>query len=273
MRWLRLAGVMGVLAGLAQAASAVTCPAQLRIGFLDVDSPPMLLGQGAAFADPPGWQVVAMKDAARRLGCVAETVRLPGLRLDRLLQQGQLEFSLFYGTTPERLNWMAVPTDAFQRPDLAWAPLFGHLSLYALADGAAARGKVWDGSRLAPGTRVGAVGQSTQEQVARERGWALETPLSIDNALQMQRAGRFDLLLTARETMRPEMLVGPGRLVELTPPVERRPYFVVASRQVQAAHPEFVAAFWREACVAVRRVAPQARPVDCGIVPPALAKP
>lgn len=273
MRLWRIAGVIGVLAGLAQAASAVTCPARLRIGFLDIDSPPMLLGQGAAFVDPPGWQVVAMRDAARRLGCVLEAVRLPGLRLDHLLQQGQLEFSLFYGTTPERLNWMAVPRDAAQQPDLAWAPLFGHLSLYALSESPAARGKAWDGTRLAPGIRVGAVGQTTQEQVARERGWPLETPLSIDNALQMQRAGRFDLLLTARETMRPEMLVGPGRLVELAPPVERRPYFVVASRQVQAAHPAFVAAFWREACLAVRRVAPQARPVDCGVVPPALGKP
>lgn len=233
----------------------------------------MLLGQGPDFADPPGWQVVAIRETARRLGCVLEPMRLPGLRLDRLLQQGQLEFSLFYGTTPERLRWMAVPLNAARQPDPAWAPLFGHLSLYALADSPAARGKVWDGTRLAAGVRVGAVAQTTQERVALDRGWPLESPLSIDNALQMQRAGRFDLLLTARETMRPDMLSGPGSLVELSPPVERRPYFVVASRQVQATYPEFVAAFWREACYAVRRVAPHARPVDCGVVPPALGKP
>ncbi|RTL41954.1 MAG: hypothetical protein EKK53_12925 [Burkholderiales bacterium] len=269
----RLAGVIGVLVGLAQAASAVTCPPRLRVGFLDVDSPPMLLGQGPDFADPPGWQVVAMRETARRLGCALEAMRLPGLRLDLLLQQGQLEFSLFYGATPERLRWMAVPLDAAGQPDVAWAPLFGHLSLYARADSPAAGGKAWDGTRLAPGVRVGAVAQTTQEQVALSRGWPLETPLSIDNALQMQRAGRFDLLLTARETVRPDMLNGPGRLVELAPPVERRPFFVVASLQLQAAHPAFVAAFWREACLSVRRLAPQARPVECGVAPAALAKP
>lgn len=270
----RTALVMGLLGGCAHAALALGCPPQLRIGFLDVDSPPMLLGQGREFADPPGWQVVAMREAARKLGCVMEASRLPGLRLDLLLQKGQLEFSLFYGATEERLKWMAVPLDASHQPDAAWAPLFGHLSLYAPVDSPQARsGSVWNGARLAPQVRVGVVAQTTQEQVARDKGWQVESPLSIDNAMQMLRAHRFDVLFASRETMRPELLGGPAGLVELVPPVERRPFFVVASRQVAAAHPEFVAAFWREACLAVRRVAPQARPTDCGVTPPALGKP
>jgi hypothetical protein len=78
---------------------------------------------------------------------------------------------------------------------------------------------------------------------------------------------RFDLLLSPRETMRPELLGGEGGLVELQPVAQRLPYFVLVSPQLMASHPDFARAFWREACQAVRRVAPHARPVDCGIAP------
>lgn len=262
------AAVLGVwLAWSIAAAPAFPSPCQapLRVGYLDVDSPPMLFGQGSAFADPPGWQVQAVRDAAARVGCPLDEVRLPGQRLDAMLENGALDFSLYYGATRERLRYLHYPLDAAGQPDAAWAPLVGTLAFYALAGSPqAAPGAVWNGQVLVPGTRVGVVAQTTQAHLAGQRGWPLVYPITINNGLQMLRAGRFDLLLTSRETMRADWIGGRRGLVEVAPPVARLPYFVVASRSMWRRSSELTIAFWSEVCRATRRYAPDARPVDCG---------
>ena len=250
---------------------AQDCPQPLRIGFSDTPFPPMINGQGLQFPDPPGWALQAMRVAAQRLGCDLEPQRMPGRRMTLLLEQGQLDFVLFFGPTPERLKVMRFPLDAAGQPDAGLAPLMGHLVFYALPGSPLARGGPgWDGATLAPGLRVGVVDSTAQEQLARARGWRLETSSTFAGALQMLRVGRFDLLLSTRETLTPEMR--DSDLVEIAPVVHLLPYFVPASPQFWAAHADFVRAFWREACLAVRRVAPDARPVDCGVAPPALRR-
>lgn len=251
-------------------AAAAACPSPLRVGFQDAPFAPMLMGSGAALADPPGWSVLAIQEVAKRLGCPVQLVRLPGRRLLAHVHEGLMEFSLFFGPTPERLASVRYPLDAAGRPDTTLAPLFGHLALYALAGSPAARsGDVWDGRAVAPGTRVGVVTQSAQELVAQQRGWRLELPGNFDLAVQMLRARRFELFFTPREIMRGELLSGEGALVELSPIVQRLPYFVVASPSLWERDPEFVRRFWRETCTAVRQLAPEARPNPCGqVVPP-----
>jgi hypothetical protein len=246
--------------------AVAACPGVLRVGFLDAPFPPMLMGSGAELADPPGWSVTAMQEAARRLGCQFQAVRMPSRRLELLSQTGQIDFNLFVGPTPDRLANLRFPLDSNGRADASWAPLIGHLSLYALVGSPQARpGEAWDGHHLAPEVRVGVVARSTQEQVAVVRGWPLELPGNFDSALQMLRARRFELLLAPRESMRAELLGVEGGLVELSPAVEQRPYFVVASPKLWARDSDFVKRFWREACQAVRRLAPEARPSDCGL--------
>lgn len=247
---------------------ALDCPQPLRIGFSDSPFPPMMNGQGPRFPDPPGWALQAMRVAAQRLGCDLEPQRMPGRRMSLLVEQGELEFVLFFGPTPERLKAMRFPLDANGHPDASLAPLMGHLVFYALPGSPLTRGGAgWDGTTLAPELRVGAVVGTAQEQVARERGWRVETSSTFAGALQMLQAHRFDLLLSTRETLTPEMR--DRDLVEVAPIVHYLPYFVPASPRLWAANAEFVKAFWREACLAVRRVTPDARPVDCGLVPPA----
>ncbi|MGM9485275.1 substrate-binding periplasmic protein [Roseateles sp. NT4] len=247
---------------------ALDCPQPLRIGFSDSSFPPMINGPGPGFSDPPGWALQAMRVAAQRLGCDIEPQRMPGRRMSLLVEQGELEFVLFFGATAERLKAMRFPLDAAGRPDASVAPLMGHLVFYTLPGSPLARGGPgWDGTTLSPGLRVGAVVGTAQEQLARERGWRMETSSTFAGALQMLQAHRFDVLLSTRETLTPEMR---GiDLVEVTPIVHYQPYFVPASPRLWATHADFVRAFWREACLAVRRVAPEARPVDCGVVPAA----
>lgn len=259
----RLVGAV-VLGGAAAAAHA--CPQPLRIGFTDNATPPGLLGQGTQFADPPGWEVDAVRDALKRLGCTAELLRLPGRRLSVALSQGSIDFALLYGVTPERLQILRFPLDAQGRPDVAWAPVFGNLALFGRGGGADAD---WDGRRLVARWRVGVISGSVQETVARERGWSVQPVAAMDNELAMLHAGRFDLLLTTREALTPEQRAG---LVEWTPLVARMPYFMPASPDFAQRHPAWTRRFWNELCRTVRRLEPDVRPVDCGSVPPAAVR-
>jgi len=256
-----------VLAGAAGAACALECPERLRVGSSDTPFPPMINGRGPQPADPPGWAIVAVREAAHRLGCMAEIQRLPGRRMSLLLEQGGLEFAFFFGATPERLKAFRFPLDVMGQPDAALAPVIGHLAFYVLPGAPPPRGTGWNGAALAPGLRVGVVDGTTQEQVARGRGWRVETASNFLNALEMLRAGRFELLLATRESLTADMR--DAGLVELAPVVQYQPYFVPASARLWARRADFVRAFWRETCAAVRRAVPDARPVDCGVAPPA----
>ncbi|MBI3349826.1 MAG: hypothetical protein HY020_21775, partial [Burkholderiales bacterium] len=235
----------------ATSVAAASCPYPLRIGFNDSPTPPGLLGQGQQFADPPGWEVQAVRDALKRLGCAAELVRLPGRRLSASLVQGQLDFALLYGPTPERLRTLRFPLDAQGRPDLAWAPVFGHLALYGRAGTPPETG--WNGQQLGPGWRVGVVAGSVQEAMARERGWQLEPVSTMGAEVSMLQAGRFDLLLTTREALTPEQRAA---LAEWSPPGARLPYFMAAATAFAQRHPAWTRALWNELCHAVRRLEP-----------------
>ncbi|MDR7269901.1 hypothetical protein J2X20_002559 [Pelomonas saccharophila] len=251
-----------VLGGLAWQAVAATCPQPLRIGFSDAASPPGLLGSGPTFPEPPGWEVVAVREALKRLGCQAELLRLPNRRLSASLAQGSVDIGLLFGTTPERLRNFSFPLDAQGKPDLTWAPVFGHLALFGRAGEAA--DPAWDGQRLPAGLRVGVLTGSVQETIARGRGWAIESIGALDGGPTMLQARRFDLLLTTREVLSPEQR---AELVEWTPGVAKLPYFAPASPAFVQRHPDWTRAFWRQFCQAVRRQEPEVRPADCGSAP------
>lgn len=258
------AGLLGVaLSTFAVLAVAQPCPDALRIGFGDRPAPPRLLGSGTQFADPPGTGVAAVREAVRRLGCTVELVRMPGRRLSAALVQGELHVALLFGATPERLRTLAFPLDAQGRPDAAWAPAFGHLALFSRAG--TAPDPAWDGTHLARHWRVGVLTGSVQEALAQERGWSTATILTFDSEAAMLQGQRFDLLLTAREALTPEQR---AEFVEWSPLVAWQPYFAPASPAFAQRHPAWTRAFWTELCQVSRRLEPEARPVDCGTVPP-----
>lgn len=94
--------------------------------------------------------------------------------------------------------------------------------------------------------RVGVVVGTAQEQLARDRGWDIDAASNFHNALEMLRAGRFEVLLATRESLTADMR--DAGLVELAPFVRLQPYFVPASPRLWAANADFVRAFRREAC-------------------------
>lgn len=264
-RWAWGVLIAGACSGAAMAAPG--CPSPLRVGFSDSATPPGLMGRGARFEEPPGWEVAAVREALSRLGCRADLQRLPTRRLRASLEQGSLDFALLYGATPERMKALRFPLDAQGGADLAWAPVFGHLALFGRAGTPQDAG--WDGRHLAASRRVGAATGSVQEGLAHERGWTVEPVPSLEAGLPMLQVGRFDLLLATRESLTPEQRAG---LVEWAPPVARLPYFMPAAPAFEQRHPAWTRSFWHEFCRAVRRLEPDVRATDCGVVPPAVVR-
>lgn len=123
----------------------------------------------------------------------------------------------------------------------------------------------WNGVDLPAGLRVGVLAGSVQEALAGARGWAVEPIMNSDGELPMLLARRFDLLLTVREGLTPEQR---AELVEWSPLAAWQPYFAPATPAFARRHGRWTRAFWAELCHAVRRLEPDARPVDCGQVPP-----
>lgn len=256
----------GLIVGACTAAAAEpACPQPLRIAFGDIASPPALLGHGDKFDEPPGWEVAAVRQALQRLGCAGDLVRLPARRMNAQLVAGEVDFALLYGPTPERLGTLAFPLDARGRPDVAWAPVFGRLMLFARA-GTPPR-QAWNG-QLPRGWRVGVMPGSVQASLARERGWVIEPISAFESALDMLNAGRFDLLLMSREALTAEQRAG---VVEWAT-VGRQPFFAPASAAFAKRHPAWTRRFWHELCGAVRRLQPDARPVGCGVEPKAVLR-
>lgn len=260
---LAVAWVLAGGCGSAVAAERLPCPTPLRIAFNDVASPPVIHGQGPAFADPPGWQVESVRDALRRLGCAGDLQRLPSRRMSASLKAGQIDFAMLYAATPERLKTYVFPLDSQGRPDPAWAPAFAGLVLFA-RPGTPPRPAAWDGRTLPAGWTVGAVAGSVHEDLVRDRAWALDAFPSVDHGAQMLLHGRFELLLASRESLSLEVR---DQVVEWGV-VARQPFFAPASPKFAAQHPEWTRAFWQELCRATRRQEPDARPVDCGATPP-----
>jgi hypothetical protein len=243
-------------------ASPPPCAEPLRLGFNDSPFPPLLYGSGEKFVESePGWNVTVAREAAQRLGCRVEAVRLPTRRLIAMLERGELDFAFLFGPTPERLRALRFPLDAAGRPDPAFAIVVGHLTLVTLRGNEARVG--WDGHAPRADARVGTVTGTAQAAYALAHGWSTEPISSVDSVVPMLRGRRFDAVLLTREALTEAQLAGADALVELQPEVDRLYFYAPSSLALQARNEGLVWRYWRELCVGSRKYLSQGLPA-CG---------
>jgi ABC-type amino acid transport substrate-binding protein len=252
-RWALIVISLALLpAGPAQAQP--DCPKPLRIVFLDKGMPPMLEGDGDAFAEPPGRFIEWTRAALRSLGCEAQLLRVPQRRLVVETAQGHADITFYLAHTPERAAQLAFPERREGEPDPRLAMGSTPVSLYVRADRRAELH--WDGRRLLPATaRVGIVGGGVEEPMARAAGWSLELALNHAASVAKLRRGQVDAALLPGITFHQDALSLPPALVALQPPLATVFFFAPVNREFQQRHPAFVKAFWERVCVAARGAA------------------
>ncbi|MBH9552039.1 hypothetical protein [Inhella gelatinilytica] len=243
--------IAALMLSLSGAAWAAPCPQPLRIAFLDKPLPPMLMGEGARFQDPPGSFVLWTRQALQRVGCAAEFVRVPQRRLITDTAADVNQLTLFLAHTPDRGGVLAFPHRPDGHLDTQLALGTSELALYVRED--RRQGVQWDGRQLMPpGLKVGVVGGGVEEPLARAAGWPLDLALSHAGSIVKLRRGQVDVAVLPTVSFNPQSLAEPPALVALQPMLATVHFFAPASPALAQQHPEWLRQFWRSLCEAAR---------------------
>lgn len=235
----------------APAAAEQRCPAELRIGVLDYELAPLLLGKDKSAA-PAGKLIDWIHQAVARSGCKPRMnlQRLPITRGRELLFRGEIDMWGVAFPGPELMAGSALPVF-----DNAADPLLGfYQSTYSLYMDAANQQISWDGQTLRgpEDLRVGVAPVPALRALVAERNWMAENGLDTQNVLNKLVSGRSAVAIL------PDMLVASqpaevqAKLRKLVPPVLTSWYYSPVSKELFARHPAFVRSVWLEMCRAGR---------------------
>ena len=252
-KWLRLMGIVGVLAlwfSNGESAKPV-CPDQIRMAYADTELPPYLLGGGTSFQDPPGLFVVWARTAIERLGCkhVVREVRLPYHRIVTSMADGVVDMRVTGGFRTDVLSAMRYPMRD-GKPDASLAVAAAETKLY-VAKGA--KPLQWDGKALHKGDALAVVGTVRghfSETVLQARNWPIDTSPSWSSNVAKLFAGRVDAIAGSDSVI--DALPERHELTTLEPPVQFDLFFVPVSHQFYERNSEFINNFWFEMCVESR---------------------
>lgn len=237
--------LLAASAGLAQAEER--CPSRLRIGVLDYELAPLLVGKDKS-APPAGKLVDWLQQAVSKSACAPEVYiqRLPISRGRQLLFRGEIDIwgVAFPGT--ELITNSVLP----MQEHLADPQLGFYLSSYFLYTTVHNTQVSWDGQQLSGPAemRVGVAPVPALRAVLAERNWTPEPGLDTQNVLNKLLQGRSAVAIL------PEMLVldqaksVQQNLRKLTPPVLTSWYYAPVSQSLNSRHPQFVRSFWLELC-------------------------
>lgn len=227
------------------------CPAQLRIGFLDYELAPLLLGKDKTQA-PHGKVVDWVRQAIARSGCSPQLtlLRFPITRGRELLSRNEIDIWAVAFPGPDLLAIGALPMDG----DAVDPQLGFYTASYSLYAGSRDNTVSWDGLKLVgpDDLRVGVAPVPALRALVAERNWTAENGLDTQNVLNKLVSGRStvailpDLIMS---TQAPEVL---ERLRRLSPPVLSSWYYSVASKELVRRHPVFIKSYWLEMCRAGR---------------------
>lgn len=218
------------------------CPSPLRVGFLDVDLRPFVLGQGARFATPPGTLVEAVQRTLQAQACPVQLSRWPARRMVQALNAGELDVAIGLAPSDERLRLLRFPVDAQGRLDERWAMAETAIRLYATAQRHAAVLTQW--AQQGPAAlRYGALRGSVYAEALAAEGLRVELTPDFAKGWTMLHRGRFDVVVV------PDLLAAEGGAVRAVgPTLFQLHYFAPVNRQFAAANEAWVRQFWQRLC-------------------------
>lgn len=224
-------------------ASAVAAE-PVRIVFDINENPPLFYGNGTMI-DPvrPGLTVEMLRMAGDRANIAIELSRTPWQRGLYLIETGQADAIFASSFVEERQSYGVYPLKA-GRPDTR-RKLFDQSYRLYIRSGS---GVAWDGKALtnlqAP---VGATTGYAVAEVLRAMGAAVEEEPSHIGNLRKLVAGRLDAYAELDTHIRPLLRSNPvefGAIVELSPPVLTKPYFLMFSKIFYVKAPEVAERIW-----------------------------
>jgi len=227
------------------------CPAELRVGVLDYELAPLLLGQDKS-APPVGRLIDWIHQAVARSGCKPRMnlQRLPISRGRDLLFRGEIDIWGVAFPGAELIAGSSLPMqDGAPDPQLGF-----YLSSYSLYIEAGSQQISWDGLTLRgpDDMRVGVAPVPALRALLAERNWMAENGLDTQNVLNKLVSGRSAVAILPDMVMATQTSEVQSRVRRLSPPVLTSWYYSPISKDLFARHPAFVRTFWLEMCRAGR---------------------
>lgn len=237
---MRIAGLLALflVAALTQPAAAV----DLRLGYIDQELKPFLIGDGPDIPARPGMTVELAQRAAAKVGASLQLTRLPLPRLIEEVRAGRQDGVLSLRYSAERAAELVFPLLAGQ-PDPNRHVARLAYSLYK-RKGEAVR---WDGSHLTGlqnpvavggspliGKRVKALGA----QIVRS-----DTGTQMFGMLAMYRVDAAVTLEVMADRLLPEQ--GYTQIEKMTPPLVVEEFYVPVSKDFYARNRDLAERFWQ----------------------------
>lgn len=215
----------------------------LTLGLGNQASPPYKLGDDTLPATRPGVAVALLQQAAARCDVQLHMTLLPGARMLKALENGELDAAGLLSYSPERAAYAAYPMHQ-SRPDENKRLATLSYVLYAR------RGHQlqWDGSTLQGLKRK--VGTNTGWSINRDLeklGIAAEPANSVTQNFMKLQAGRIDAYAT-HQALGDRYMAQHGNLplVRLRPAIVSKPYYLIFSRRFASRHPTLANCMWQQ---------------------------
>ena len=243
-RWLFGASVLALLPALLGRRSPTIAAEPVRIVFDVFENPPLIDGNGTEI-DPvkPGLAIELLRMASERANIAIELSRTPWERGLYLIQTGQADAIFASSFVQDRLRYGVYPMQD-NHPDTR-RKLFDQSYRLYIRTGS---GVGWDGKTLtnlhAP---VGATTGYAVVPVLHAMGIeVVEEPSHLANLRKLV-AGRIDAYAELDTHVRPLLQNNRaefGGIIELSPPVLTKPYYVMFSKIFYARAPEVAERIW-----------------------------
>jgi polar amino acid transport system substrate-binding protein len=232
----------------------VTHAAEPVRSFYDVfDNAPFINGNGTAIPAKPGLAIELIRMAAQQAHDAITLTRTPWERGLYLIQTGQADAIFASSFVKERLRYGVYPMKD-GRPDPSKKLFDQSYRLYVRAGS----GVHWDGMTLSNlHGPVGATPGYAVIPVLRAMGVAVEEEPNHVANLRKLVAGRLGAYAEIDNHVRPLLHADPaefGNIVELSPPLLSKPYFLMFSKIFYAKAPEVAEHIWD--AIAVARTSP-----------------
>ncbi|MDK2125375.1 substrate-binding periplasmic protein [Parachitinimonas caeni] len=255
MMWLRSGAALAWLLIMALIQPVRAEPLLVRLAYVDTDSPPFLNGNGAAAATPPGLAVELVQQAVTDAGFRLELVRLPQLRMLKMLEESQVDGAFIFSYTEERARKFIYPTKT-GRPDPSLRATHIIYRAYRRKDGNAS----WNGNTF----------ENLQKPVGANTGWVIvstlrEKGVEVDDGASgtqgnvgKLRLGRVDIYAGLEPTV--DAYLGSNKIEDIEktgPPLLSRDYYLIFSRNFFSESPAAAQRIWQKLAAVRERMEAQ----------------
>jgi polar amino acid transport system substrate-binding protein len=216
----------------------------MKVAYQDTDGSPLIMGDGAALADPPGIGIDIVNIVAEKLGIKLMIERRPNKRVHAELQEGKFDASGFYSFKKERLEEGEYPMKNGELDKDKRVLIQGYY-FYTLKNS----NVTWDGKTITGIDKaVGANSGYSVVQDLKNLGIPTDEVETIKQNLEKLLAGRIQAYAAQDASLDPIIAYYERYkdIVKVGPPIKQTEYYFMFSHQFLKEHREIAQKFWEE---------------------------